>query len=93
MEKVKHSTSENSTSTTTAKHQIIVPKSLRKKYNIKPGTRIMFTDKGNGEIIMRALTKEYFESLAGWLNTPGILEDLMKEKEFEKSHDEKRYLR
>ncbi|MBK5280348.1 MAG: AbrB/MazE/SpoVT family DNA-binding domain-containing protein [Bacteroidia bacterium] len=93
MEKAKHFTSESSASVTTSKHQIIVPKNLRKKYNIKPGTRIIFTDKGNGEIIMRALTKEYFESLAGWLNAPGILEDLIKEKKFEKSHDEKRYLR
>ena len=93
MQKIKSSTSENFASVTTTKHQIVVPKNLRKKYNIKPGTRIIFTDKGNGEIVMRALTKEYFEGLAGWLNAPGILQDLLKEKEFEKKHDEKRYLR
>ena len=85
--------SENFAGVTTSKHQIVVPKSLRKKYNIKPGTRIIFTDKGNGEIVMRALTKEYFESLAGWLKGSDILNALLEEKEFEKSHDEKRYLR
>ena len=42
---------------------------------------------------MRALTKEYFESLAGWLKGGDILKDLLEEKEFEKSHDEKHYLR
>ncbi len=93
MKNIKISTSETSAAVTTSKHQIVVPKNLRKKYNIKPGTRIMFTDKGNGEIVMRALTKEYFESLAGWLNVPDILNDLIKEKEFEKAHDEKRNLR
>ncbi len=86
-------TTENGTSITTSKHQIVVPKNLRKKYNIKPGTRIIFTDKGNGEIVMRALTKEYFENLAGWLKGGDIIKDLLAEKEFEKSHDEKRHLR
>ena len=93
MKRTETPASETFASVTTSKHQIIVPKNLRKKYNIKPGTRIMFTDKGNGEIVMRALTKEYFESLAGWLNTPGILDDLLKEKELEKIHDEKHNLR
>ena len=93
MKSINTSLSETSASVTTSKHQIVVPKSLRKKYNIKPGTRIMFTDKGNGEIVMRALTREYFESLAGWLNAPGILNDLLKEKEFEKAQDEKHSLR
>jgi AbrB family looped-hinge helix DNA binding protein len=74
----------------TSKGQIVIPKNIRKKYGIKPGTRILFVEK-DGDITIRALTKEYFKSVAGWLKDGGdILDELMKEKKREIEHDEKR---
>jgi BRCT domain type II-containing protein len=52
--------------------------------NMKPGSRIAFIEKGN-ELTIRALDKEYFDSLAGWLPETGDpLSELMKEKQAEK---------
>jgi len=42
------------TSITTSKGQVVIPKRLRRKYGIKPGTKVGFIDK-NGEIILKAL--------------------------------------
>ena len=78
-------------SVTTSKGQVVIPKNLRKKYKIKPGTKISFSDQGD-KIVMRALTKEYYQNLAGWLKSDALSE-LMKEKQKEIKHDEKRYLR
>ncbi len=73
-----------------AKGQIVIPKNIRKKYGIKPGTRVAFIEKDGG-LMIRALTKEYFQSVAGWLKDGGdILGELMKEKKSEIEHDEKR---
>jgi len=75
----------------TSKGQVVIPKNLRKKYNIKPGTKISFSDQGD-RIILLALTKEYYQNLAGWLKADALTE-LMKEKKREIQHDEKRNLR
>ena len=72
------------TSITTTKGQIVVPKIFRKKYGIKPGTKVGFIEK-DGNLILRALNKEFFESFAGILKGKGdVLEELMKEKAKEK---------
>ncbi|MFZ1320842.1 MAG: AbrB/MazE/SpoVT family DNA-binding domain-containing protein [Ignavibacteria bacterium] len=73
------------TSITTPKGQIVVPKKLRAKYGIKPGTKVAFIEK-DGELILKALNKNYFDSLAGWLPEKGDpISELMKEKKKEKS--------
>ncbi|MBY0436247.1 MAG: AbrB/MazE/SpoVT family DNA-binding domain-containing protein [Cyclobacteriaceae bacterium] len=79
-------------SITTAKGQVIIPKSLRKKFGIKAGTKVIFSEK-DGEITMRALTRQYFKNLAGWLKEgDDLLKDLLKEKKLEVRKDEKRSL-
>ena len=70
------------TSITTNKGQIVIPKAYRKKFGIKPGTKIGFIEK-DGNLIIKALNKEYFESMAGWLKGD-VLGELMKEKEKER---------
>jgi len=70
------------TSITTSKGQVVIPRKLRRKYGIKPGTKVAFHDK-NGEIVIKALTKEYFESFAGFLKGD-VLGELMKEKRKER---------
>jgi AbrB family looped-hinge helix DNA binding protein len=68
------------TSVLTSKWQIVIPKNIRKKYRIKPGTRIGFIEK-NGELLIRPLDKEYFRQFAGILSGKGdVLKALMEEK-------------
>jgi len=72
------------TSTTTSKGQIVIPRKLRAKYGIKPGTKVGFVEK-DGELIIKALTKKHFESLAGWLqDSPDLIAELLKEKKIER---------
>jgi len=81
------------TSILTSKGQVVIPKKIRKKYGIKAGTRVGFIEK-DGEILIRAMTREYFESLAGWLTKGGdLLKELKKEKKRELADDRKRSLR
>lgn len=42
----------NNTSTLSAKYQVVIPKNLRKKYNLHPGQQIVLTDNAKGEIII-----------------------------------------
>jgi len=70
------------TSITTTKGQVVIPGRLRRKYGIKPGTKVAFIEK-DGEIIMRALTKDYFDSFAGILKGD-VIGELMKEKRKER---------
>lgn len=73
------------TSITTTKGQIVIPKKLRAKYGMKPGTKVAFIEK-DGDLILKALNKNYFDSLAGWLPEKGDpISELMKEKKNEKS--------
>mgnify|MGYP001596114947 CR=1 FL=1 len=72
------------TSITTNKGQIVIPKFYRKKFGIKAGTKIGFIEK-DGNLIIRALNKEFFEGFAGILKDGGdVIEELMKEKSREK---------
>ena len=71
-------------SISTNKGQVVVPRKLRTKYGIKPGTKVAFIEK-DGELIIKALNKEYFDSLAGWLPETGDpIAELMKDKQTEK---------
>lgn len=72
------------TSVVTIKGQIVIPSKMRKKLGLKKGTKVCLVDHGD-EIIIRALTKDYFEKMAGALKTAGqlskkILEDRVKDK-------------
>jgi len=60
--------------------RVTIPKDLRIKHNIKPGTKISFIEK-EGEILLKPVHKKYFEELAGMLRLKGnMLKSLIKEK-------------
>lgn len=68
------------TSVLTSKGQIVVPKKIRQKMNIKPGTRIAFVEKGD-DILIKPLDKNYFEQFVGLTKGGGsAIDELMKEK-------------
>jgi AbrB family looped-hinge helix DNA binding protein len=63
----------------TVKGQIIIPVSLRRKYGIKAGTKIMITDNGDS-IVLKPVTEDYLKKLQGSLKGAGALQLLMEER-------------
>lgn len=75
------------TAIVTSKGQIVIPSKIRRRLNIKRGTRLYIEEKG-GELILRAVTPDYFERIAGVLQTKGklsksLIEERKKDKESE----------
>jgi AbrB family looped-hinge helix DNA binding protein len=67
----------------TAKGQIVIPATLRQKYGIKAGTRIVITDNGDS-IILKPITEEYLKKLQGSLKGKGALKVLTDERHKDK---------
>ncbi len=77
----------------TTKGQLVVPARLRRRYGIKPGTKICFIERDH-EIIFQPVTKEYIRSVCGMLKsdtsmTKALLEERARDKEREESKFEK----
>lgn len=75
------------TSVVTTKGQVVIPRRIRAKFHIKKGTRICF-ELGGGEIVLKPLTQEYFEKMAGILGTGGkatkaLLEERARDRQRE----------
>ena len=75
------------TTIVTTKGQIVIPSKIRRKFNIKMGTRLYIEEKGE-ELIIKPVTPAYFERIAGVLQTKGklsktLIEERSKDKERE----------
>ena len=75
------------TSVVTTKGQVVIPRRIRAKFHIKKGTRICF-ELGGGEIVLKPLTQEYFEKMAGILGAGGkatkaLLDERVKDRQRE----------
>ncbi len=68
----------------TVKGQIVIPASLRRKYGIKNGTKIIVTDNGEA-IILKPVTEQYLKKLQGSLKGTNALEVLMEERQNDKA--------
>lgn len=67
----------------TVKGQIVIPATLRRKYGIKNGTKIIVTDVGDA-IVLKPVTEQYLKSLQGSLKGKGGLKTLMDERRNDK---------
>jgi AbrB family looped-hinge helix DNA binding protein len=64
----------------TTKGQIVIPAKIRRKFGIKGGTQVFVYEK-DGEIIVKPITDEYIENLAGVTGTKGkLLKALRQDK-------------
>jgi len=63
----------------TTKGQIVIPSSLRRKYGIKIGTKILVYDEGD-RIILKPVTEQYLKGLQGMLKGKGALKALLQER-------------
>ncbi|MFH1288242.1 MAG: AbrB/MazE/SpoVT family DNA-binding domain-containing protein [bacterium] len=75
----------------TVKGQIVIPSKVRRRHNIKKGTKFSITEKGD-QIILQPLTEDYFEKMAGILNTKGkFTKAVLEERAKEKATEEKKW--
>ena len=77
----------------TSKGQLVVPARLRRRYGIKPGTKVCFIEREK-EIVFQPVTKEYIRSVCGMLRagtstTEELLKERAKDKEREEAKNEK----
>ncbi|MBI2934602.1 MAG: AbrB/MazE/SpoVT family DNA-binding domain-containing protein [Chloroflexi bacterium] len=76
------------TTSMTTKGQIVIPADIRRKLNLKVGTRVNIEEK-NGEIVLRPLTVEYLDKTAGILGTNGDLtRELLEERARERDKED-----
>lgn len=75
----------------TAKGQVVIPAKLRRKFGIKPGTRLVFDEK-SGSFEVRPITDAYIDSIQGILQRkPGekpITQELVEEHAAEVAAEE-----
>jgi len=60
------------TTIVTTKGQIVIPAKIRRRLNIKRGTRLCIEERGD-ELVLKAITPEYLKRVAGILGTKGQL--------------------
>jgi len=71
----------------TVKGQIVIPATLRRKYGIKTGTKIIVTDIGDA-IVLKPVTEQYLRNLQGSLKDKGGLKALIEERRKDKEKED-----
>lgn len=71
----------------TVKGQIVIPATLRRKYGIKNGTKIIVTDIGDA-IVLKPVTEQYLRNLQGSLKGKGGLRTLVDERNKDREREE-----
>ena len=75
------------TTIVTIKGQVVIPSKIRRKLNIKKGTKLYIEEDGE-RVILRPMTAEYFNKLAGILPTKGKLsKSLLQERAADKQRE------
>ncbi len=77
----------------TSKGQVVVPARLRRKFGIKEGTRLNFTEE-NGRIVVQPVTKEFINSFCGIFKTkPGeksAVQELLEDRAAERAREDRK---
>ena len=72
------------TSVVTTKGQLVIPARLRRRFGIKKGTMVTFTEDG-GRIIVQPVTRKFIRGLRGSLpGEPSALAALLEERQRER---------
>ena len=74
----------------TSKGQLVVPSRIRRRFGIKPGTRINFVEEGD-RIIFQPVTPEYIDSFCGiFKQKPGeksVVQEHLEERRAEREKE------
>ncbi len=80
----------------TSKGQLVIPAKLRRKFNIKKGTRVNFIE-DNGRIVLQPVTREYIASFRGiFKKGPGeksATQQLLEDRAEDKRREEQKIAR
>jgi len=83
-------TTQMNTAYVTSKGQLVVPSRIRRKFGIKPGTRINFVEEGE-RIIFQPVTTEYIDSFCGvFQRKPGeksVVQEHLEERRAERDKE------
>jgi AbrB family looped-hinge helix DNA binding protein len=72
------------TSVVTTKGQLVIPARLRRRFGIKKGTVVTFTE-DDGRLIVQPVTREFIRSLRGSLEgEPSALQVLLEDRKRER---------
>jgi AbrB family looped-hinge helix DNA binding protein len=72
----------------TSKGQLVIPARLRRRYGIKPGTKVCFVERDH-EILFQPVTKEYIRSVCGMLKSDtSVTQELLTERVRDKEREE-----
>ncbi len=67
----------------TVKGQVVIPRWLRKEFEIDEGTRAQVYAEGD-HIVLRPITQKYLRTLRGSLKGSGVLKALMDDRKHER---------
>jgi AbrB family looped-hinge helix DNA binding protein len=77
----------------TSKGQLVVPARIRRRFNIKPGTRINFLEE-HDRIIMQPVTREYIASFCGIFKAkPGeksAVQELLEDRAADRAREDRK---
>lgn len=80
----------------TSKGQLVIPAKIRRRFNIKKGTRVNFIEE-NGRILLQPVTREYIASFRGILKLrPGekpATQQLLEDRAEDLRREEKKIAR
>ena len=77
----------------TSKGQLVIPARLRRRYGIKPGTKVRFIERDN-EIFIQPVTNEYIQSVCGLLKSEtSATQMLLKERAKDKEREEGKFVK
>lgn len=66
------------TSFLTSKGQLLIPKRLREKYGIAPGSKVIFEETPAG-VLVKPINEQFFKQYIGILKSSGSLKEEMKQ--------------
>ncbi len=72
----------------TTNGQIVIPSKIRRKLNLKSGTKLYVEERGD-EIVLKPVTPAYFDKIAGILQTKGKLSKALLEERAKDKHKER----
>lgn len=76
------------TAAVTSKGQLVVPARLRRRYGIKPGTKVRFIERPDG-ILFQPVTPEYIRSVCGMLSSDtSVTDELLRERAKDRAREE-----
>jgi len=76
----------------TSKGQLVVPSRIRRRFGIKPGTRVNFVEEGD-RIIFQPVTREYIRKFRGMFKLKSgeksVVQEHLEERRAEREKEER----